>query len=428
MSRRFLLITYYWPPAGGIAVQRWVKITKYLARQGWTPVIYTVQNGHYPQLDESMVKDVAANAEVIKRPILEPHGIYQRFAPKRGSNTDEISQKKKSFVGRFSTWIRSNFFIPDARSLWVSPSVRYLKQYLRQHPVDAIISTGPPHSVHLIAMKLKQVLSIPWLADFRDPWTTMDYYHDLLLTRWADKKHHLLEKEVLTTADAVTVVGHRMKEEFGPKRGGVVHVLPNGFDEEDFAGEVTLDDRFTLMYVGSFFGRINPTNLWRVLGQLKKENHPLMQKLCIRIMGHVAPPVLQSLEENELMSYLEVIPFQPHAIATREMKRAAVLLMGVDVRTKFVLTGKLFEYLGAGRPILGFGPTDGDAARIVEETGAGKFFSFEEEANLRAELINWFDQFIGSKLNLDPKGTAVYAHRTLASNVNTILTELAGTP
>ncbi len=406
-------------------MQRWVKLSKYLLRQGWTPVIYTVSNGHYQQLDESMVKDVSPEITVIKRPIWEPHYFYQLISKKKdGINTDEISQKKKSLVGKIATWIRSNFFIPDARMFWIKPSVRFLSEYLTTNPVDAVISTGPPHSVHLIAMKLKQKLNLPWLADFRDPWTTMDYYHDLLLTSWADKKHHRLEREVLQNADRVIVVGKRMKEEFEQKRRREVTVVTNGYDEEDFVQATPLDHYFSLMYIGSFFDRINPVNLWSVLAELKKENETFSGLLKIKVMGNIAPGVLQSIQQNGLADNVAIIPFQPHTEATRQMKGAAVLLLGVDVRTQFVLTGKLFEYLGAQRPILAFGPVEGDAAKIISETGAGKMFSFEEKEELKKHIAHLFMLFRQGQLSASPGSVYEYSHGALARQVSFLLNEM----
>ena len=209
--KRVLIITYYWPPSGGSGVQRWLKMSKYLPENGWQPVIYTPEEGEFPIIDTSLEKDVSPEAEVIRRPIVEPYTLYKRFLGVKETETVKAgfikeNGEKAGWKEKLSLWIRGNCFIPDARCWWVKPSVRYLKSYLKEHPVDAIISTGPPHSMHLIAMKLKEALGIPWIADFRDPWTEIDYYNDLHLTRWADRKHHRLEREVLTKTDKVITV------------------------------------------------------------------------------------------------------------------------------------------------------------------------------------------------------------------------------
>ena len=189
--KRVLIITYYWPPSGGSGVQRWLKMSKYLPEYGWQPVIYTTENAEYPIVDPSLEKDVSPEAEVIRRPITEPYTFYKKFLGIKQEETVKVGftqeeKKKKSWKSGLSMWIRGNLFIPDARRWWVKPSVKYLKKYLQEHPVDAIISTGPPHSMHLIAMKLKEATGLPWIADFRDPWTEIDYYQDLHLTRRSD--------------------------------------------------------------------------------------------------------------------------------------------------------------------------------------------------------------------------------------------------
>src|SRR5882724_1826388 len=324
MPKKVLIITYYWPPAGGIAVQRWVKFSKYLINYGWQPIIYTVSNGHYQLTDDSMLKDISKELVVIKRPIWEPYKLYQLFTKKEKTNLnpDEVKPDESvSLMNNISNWVRSNFFIPDARKFWIKPSINFLTTFLKENKVDAIVSTGPPHSAHLIALSLKKKSNLPWLADFRDPWTTMDYYQELLLTRWADQKHHRLEREVLKSADAITVVGRGMKEEFESKRGREVMVITNGFDEDDFHDNESLSiNDFSLVHMGSFFGRINPVGLWLALAELKNESHPSISKLKIKLTGRISPAVVQSIKDNGLEEFLSISTFQPHDQAIRQMK------------------------------------------------------------------------------------------------------------
>jgi len=218
VSKKALIITYYWPPGGGAGVQRWLKFVKYLREFGWEPVIYTPENGEMPVIDSSLEKDVPDGVTVIRRPIWEPYSLYKKFV---GAGKDEkintgfLTEKKRpGLAEKLSVWMRGNLFIPDARKYWIKPSVKFLRSYLKKNPVDVIISTGPPHSMHMIALPLSRELNVPWVADFRDPWTNIDYYKDLKLTKSADRKHHQMEKEVVTGATGIVVVGQRMKEEF----------------------------------------------------------------------------------------------------------------------------------------------------------------------------------------------------------------------
>jgi hypothetical protein len=261
-------------------VQRWLKFVKYLRDFGIEPIIYTHSNGEIPSVDESLLKDVPEGITVLKQPIWEPYGFYKKLLGKKSNekiNTGFLTeQKKPKRIESFSVFVRGNFFIPDARKFWIKPSTNYLTDYLKNNPVDAVISTGPPHSMHLIAMGLKKNFpDLPWIADFRDPWTNIDFYKDLKLTTWADKKHKRLEREVLQTANTVITIGKTLGNELvelGAKKCVVIH---NGFDESDLPQEghqPPLDSKFTIAHIGSMNKARNPNVLWQALSELVKEN------------------------------------------------------------------------------------------------------------------------------------------------------------
>ncbi|HOP44190.1 MAG TPA: glycosyltransferase, partial [Flavobacteriales bacterium] len=235
--KRVLIVTYYWPPNGGAGVQRWLKFVKYLPQHGWQPVVYTPENPELVAEDPGLLDDVPREAEVIKRRISEPYGLYKRLTGrgvKEKVHTAFLSEEKREgWRDRMALWVRSNFFIPDARVGWVGPSVRFLKQYLREHPVDVIVTTGPPHSMHLIGLRLKRALGIRWVADFRDPWTNIDFYRQLKLSRSADRRHRRLEAEVLREADTVVAVGWTLADELRDLGAKRVEVITNGFDPAD---------------------------------------------------------------------------------------------------------------------------------------------------------------------------------------------------
>ena len=413
--KRVLIITYYWPPSGGSGVQRWLKMSKYLPEYGWQPVIYTTENAEYPIIDHSLEKDVAPNIEVIRRPITEPYSAYKKFL---GINKDETvkmgfiqeKEKNKSWKSDLSLWVRGNFFIPDARCGWVKPSVRYLKEYLNEHPVDAIISTGPPHSMHLIALKLKEALGLPWIADFRDPWTEIDYYNDLHLTAWADRKHHRLEQEVLTKADKVVTVAPDGARRLGRLGNRNVRTIYNGFDRDDDAQTpVNLSEQFTITYLGVLSKIQNPSNLWQALAELIKEDSGFDKSLRINMIGQIDSTVVSSINENGLTQHVAYSPYMPHDQVSAVHRSSTLLLLLLmpdsEPRAKGLLTGKLFEYMASGRPILCIGPEDGDAARILRETGAGQTISFEDKEKMKEALKNLYQRYLENTLegNTNPK-------------------------
>lgn len=413
--KRVLIITYYWPPSGGSGVQRWLKMSKYLPEYGWQPVIYTTENAEYPIIDHSLEKDVAPNIEVIRRPITEPYSAYKKFL---GINKDETvkmgfiqeKEKNKSWKSDLSLWVRGNFFIPDARCGWVKPSVRFLKEYLNEHPVDAIISTGPPHSMHLIALKLKEALGLPWIADFRDPWTEIDYYNDLHLTAWADRKHHRLEQEVLTKADKVVTVAPDGARRLGRLGNRNVRTIYNGFDrDDDTQTPVNLSEQFTITYLGVLSKIQNPSNLWQALAELIKEDSGFDKSLRINMIGQIDSAVVSSIDENGLTQHVAYSPYMPHDQVSAVHRSSTLLLLLLmpdsEPRAKGLLTGKLFEYMASGRPILCIGPEDGDAARILRETGAGQTISFEDKEKMKEALKNLYQRYLENTLegNTNPK-------------------------
>ena len=395
--KKVLIITYYWPPSGGAGVQRWLKFSKYLPDFGWMPVVYTPENPEFPSIDDSLSAEVSTACEVIKTPITEPYSLYRKLLGLKGDEKIQTGflteSRKPRRLERFARWVRGNFFIPDARFLWIKPSVRFLTRWLDEHPVDLIVSTGPPHSMHLIARELKKRTGLPWVADFRDPWTDIDFYHELFLSAWANKRHHRLEAAVLREADQVIAIGETMRLGLLSKEPQArITVVPNGFDEADTAlPEVLPDPRFVLAHIGSFSPARNPHTLWKVLGELKSD-HQLPRDFVIQTIGKLDISVRDSISEAGLASHLEHIPYLEHRDVVIFQQKASVLLL-VANRThnaKGIVTGKVFEYLASGRPILAIGPVDGDLAHLMRETSAEAVTDYDDETMLRETLLKHF--------------------------------------
>ena len=430
--KRVLIITYYWPPSGGSGVQRWLKMSKYLPEYGWQPVIYTTENAEYPIVDPSLEKDVSPQAEVIRRPIKEPYASYKKFLGIKRDETVKMGfieekEKRHGWKENLALWVRGNLFIPDARCWWVKPSVKYLKAYLKAHPVDAIISTGPPHSMHLIAMQLKEELGIPWIADFRDPWTEIDYYNDLHLTRWADRKHHRLEREVLTKADKVVTVAPDGAKRLGRLGNRNVRVIYNGFDRDDDAiSPVTPSGKFSITYLGVLSKIQNPEKLWEAIGELVKENEEFANSLQINMIGQIDTSVKNAIEAQGLSPYTTYSPCIPHEEVSAVHRSSTLLLLllmpGSEPRAKGLLTGKLFEYMASGRPILCIGPEDGDAAHILKETHAGQTVCFEDKKRMKEIVKDLYQKYLEDKLpSNESKELEKYSRRALAGEYGRLL-------
>jgi len=401
MMQKVLIITYYWPPSGGSGVQRWLKMSKYLPEFGWQPVIYTADNAEYPVEDFSLEKDVLTGTVVLKQPIVEPYNLYKRFLgikkEKRIQAGFLSTDHKPSFKENLARWIRGNFFIPDARCLWVKPSVKYLLNYLKENPVEAIISTGPPHSMHLIALKLHKKTGIPWIADFRDPWTEIDFYGELKLTGWADRKHRRLEKNVLLNANKVVAVGWEMAKGLGKIARKEVEIVPNGFDFEikNKDSRAVLTDKFSITHIGIITPSRNIDCLWEAIGELVKEEPEFAKNLEIKLIGTIDKSVESSLKKQGIFGYTSVVNQMPHDKVVEEQRSSRVLLLLVNnsPNAKSIITGKIYEYLYAKRPILAIGPEDGDAARILNDTGAGIVVDFNDKTRMKTKIWELFSLF-----------------------------------
>ena len=419
--KRVLIITYYWPPSGGAGVQRWLKFAKYLRRFGWEPVIYTPENPEFPETDFSLAKDVPENLEVIKQPIWEPYDTYKKLLGRKKEekiNAAFLSEKKKSSIPEnFSVWIRGNFFIPDARKFWIKPSIKFLQAYLKANPVSAVISTGPPHSMHLIAMEVSKRMNLPWLADFRDPWTNIDFYKDLKLTSRADALHRKLEKQVLSQAGAVTVISRGMEEDCHKLYERRYEVITNGYDPEDtdISHPPEMDKKFSIAHIGTLVSSRNPETLWIALKEMLFEDEKFAADLEIKLVGKVDYKVMESIEKYGLTSFLRKIDYMPHneVVKCQQQSRVLILIINNTPNAKMILTGKFFEYLAARRPILCLGPADGDAAAILTETNAGLLADFGDAGAMKNNIRLLYNKYGNGQLNSESRNIEQYSRLEL---------------
>ena len=422
--KRALIITYYWPPAGGPGVQRWLNFVKYLGEFDVEPVVYAPQNPHYPILDEDLLQQIPTGVEVIKQPVKEPYRLAGMFSKKktRRISSGIISEKSPGIIEKLMLYIRGNYFIPDARVGWVKPSVKFLKDYLKEHSFDTIITTGPPHSLHLIGLQLKEISGIRWIADFRDPWTTIHYHKSLRLTKSSEEKHKKLELEVLRKADHIVVTSETTKKEFSEKTDQPISVITNGYEVTEEITPIP-DRKFSLAHIGSLLSERNPVSLWQVLSDLCGENKNFNDDLLIKLVGVVSDEVLRSLKEFGLNKHFRSEGYVPHKEARQLQHNAQVLLLlEMDKpETRAIIPGKLFEYLAAGRPILAIGPEGSDIAKILDDTGAGSFFNPAQKKELKEKLLELYQAFQQGTLRIQTVGIERYSRRELTRSLSEII-------
>lgn len=429
-NKRVLIITYYWPPAGGPGVQRWLKFAKYLPENHWQPIIYTPENPSYPLLDESLLKEVPADIEVLRHKILEPYAFAERISKqnKRFKAGRFDVQSHQSLSSRSSVFVRGNFFIPDARMLWINPSVKFLTRYLESNPVDVLVTTGPPHSMHLIGLKLKKRFSeLKWIADFRDPWTQISYYKHLKLTRWADRKHHDLEKQVFLNADLTLATSFSDAVNF-KAAGATTQTLTNGFDGSLLERKARHDNKFVISYVGVLEQLRNPKVLWQVLTNLVSENQDFAKSLEIKFVGEIDEFILNSLQQSPLRRSLNLKGYLPHDWSQREMADSDLLLLMnfPQSESKGIIPGKLFEYLQTQNPILSIGPADADVELILNETHAGQHFTNENAKDIQQFILLCFEHWKNKTQTVRGTNIEKYSRRNLTLQLAKTLDRISG--
>ncbi|MCB6098006.1 Glycosyl transferase, group 1 family protein [Flavobacterium psychrophilum] len=423
--KKVLIITYYWPPAGGPGVQRWLKFVKYLPDYNIQPIVYIPENPTYPIIDEGLISEVSEQAIILKNKIIEPYQLASVFSKKstKGISSGIIpNQKKQSFIQKLLLLVRGNLFIPDARILWVKPSVKYLEKYISENNIDTIITSGPPHSLHLIGLKLKQNLNVKWFADFRDPWTTIGYHSALKLSSYAEKKHKNLERKVLNTADTIIVTSKTTKTEFQAITTKPIEVITNGYDVENIPKQV-LDEKFTLAHIGSFLSNRNPMILWESLSELVVENKKFRTHFQLKLIGKVSQEILNSMGNFNLNSYVNNIGYVSHKEAIEHQKKSQVLLLiEIDSEdTKSIIPGKLFEYMVSERPIIAIGPKGSDFAEIITETNTGVFFIYNEKEKLKKQILSYFELYLTQKLTVSAVGLQQYSRKNLTEKLSKLI-------
>ena len=417
-----LIITYYWPPAGGSGVQRWLKFVKYLQDFDVEPVVYTVQDPKYALMDETLEKEIPKNITILKQPIWEPNNLLTLFKSKQQKTSAGFLNPDPSFLEKQLQYIRANYFIPDARKFWIKPSIKYLSEYLKNNKVDVIITTGPPHSLHLIGMELKRRFPIKWISDFRDPWTDIDYFHQLPLTEKAIQKHKELEKKVLQQPDVVIVIGKTMKEKFD-KFNKNIQIISNGFDGEIAASEGELDNKFSITHIGLMNADRNPKILWEVLSEMISENSEFAKNLEIKLIGEVAKEVKTHIADSKLEKMTQYINYVPHHKVMEYQRSTQVLLLAVNnvLSAKGIITGKIFEYLQANRPIVAIAPKNGDLAEIIDKTNAGFVVDFDDKENLKKTILDLYKKYKGGELKVDTNNIEQYQRKNLTSKLAEVI-------
>lgn len=418
--KKVLIITYYWPPAGGPGVQRVLKFVKYLPQFGWEPIVLTVEKGEYPAIDESLLMEIPKNLKVYKTKSFEPFNLYKKLTGQKGNIPTHVLSKsdKDSFIQKFSKWIRANLFVPDARIGWISTIVREGLKIVEIEKPDLIFSSSPPHSLQIGAMKLAKKSGLKWVADLRDPWTDGFWQKELPKIKYALNKDHKLESEVLNNADSIITVSDSIVKLFSEKSKNKYHSIPNGYDESDFAGvQKQKSNNFKIVYSGSLRKSQIPYKFFSTLKSFKEQKQ--IDHLEVHFIGTIHPDARKVIDDSQLNDIVKINNYMPHAELINHIVNAEMLLLSIPntQNNKGILTGKLFEYVGSNNFILGFGPKDGDAAKIINELNYGEMLDFNDDPSelILAQYKSWTEG-----IKTIPNNTDMYTRKNLTEKLSQI--------
>ena len=425
--QKVLILTYYWPPAGGAGVQRWLKFVKYLSEMGYQTHVYTAENPEAPANDDSLMQDVPDHAIILKKTIWEPFSIYKKLTNKKGNfNAGFLSEErkdKKKWTEKLSMFVRANAFIPDAKMFWIKPSVKFLNNYIQKNQIDLVISSGPPHSLHQIALKLKNKLDIKWIADFRDPWTNIDFYQQLPMLSVIDKKQKKMEKEVLQKADQVIVVGEEMKKEFLTiNPNAQIKVITNGYDTPLRVNN-DLEEKFTIVHIGSINADRSHESFYQAIASFLDEFPDAKNKFTLKFVGKVDYQSRLYITKYKLDSCTEYVSYLPYNEISNIQEKAHLLYLPLNntPNAKGILTGKFFEYLAARRYIIAQGPIDGDIAKILKETEAGEIFDYTNVEELNNVINLHFKNYVKNEYIISSVNIEQYSRSNLTKKLDEII-------
>lgn len=392
-SKKILIITYYWPPSGGVGVQRWLNFTLQLQKIGWDPIVLTPENPQFEVRDEKLserVKDV----KTVKIPIWEPFNLFHKLTGNKDRENVQqglvLEKSKRSLKDKLMIWVRGNMLVPDPRVFWVKSATIKAIELIKEEGIETIITTGPPHSIHLIGRKVKRATGIKWLADFRDPWSKWDVLEKLNTSDFVRGIHRRMERSVVKEADVVTTV----TDSFAETLNGEVSIIHNGVSLDYVSNDQVVGTDFTIGYFGLLNEMRNPSQLWQLLDQMCREDEVFEKRLKIRIGGIIAQPIKDEIQGLERLQHcVEFLGYLPHETVMKEYQKCNLLLLlqNKTNNSPWILPLKVFEYLAANRMILCLGDRKGEIGKLVSGKDVGDVFSHTEIDLIRSFIMDVFE-------------------------------------
>ena len=402
-----------------------MKFVKYLPEYNIKPILYVPENPNYPIYDYSLNDEVSEKLEIIKNPITEISNIISNSKSLNLIRSGNIpNPKEQSLFQRLLFFIRGNLFIPDMKILWKNKSIDFIENYLSKTKIDVVITTGPPHSLHLIGYELKKRLNIKWISDFRDPWVNLNYLNRFHLLPSVKRRHKKLRDKVLINSNSVIVTSEKLKKlykEIAPN----IFKITNGYDYE--YSTVNIDSKFSISHIGSLYPERNPKYLWDIIDEICINNEEFRSNLQINFIGNTSEKIIKYLSNKTFKSCVKFFDYVDYKRAIEFMCSSQILLM-VEVNdndSSYAIPGKLFDYLNSKRPIIAIGPDNSEVNQILYDTNAGKFFNYNESINLKLHIENLYNQYEMGSISYDAKNISIYRRKNLTEELSKIINKVS---
>ncbi len=402
-----------------------MKFVKYLPEYNIKPILYIPENPNYPIYDYSLNDEVSEKLEIIKNPITEISNIISNSKSLNLIRSGNIpNPKEQSLFQRLLFFIRGNLFIPDMKILWKNKSIDFIENYLSKTKIDVVITTGPPHSLHLIGYELKKRLNIKWISDFRDPWVNLNYLNRFHLLPSVKRRHKKLRDKVLINSNSVIVTSEKLKKlykEIAPN----IFKITNGYDYE--YSTVNIDSKFSISHIGSLYPERNPKYLWDIIDEICINNEEFRSNLQINFIGNTSEKIIKYLSNKTFKSCVKFFDYVDYKRAIEFMCSSQILLM-VEVNdndSSYAIPGKLFDYLNSKRPIIAIGPDRSEVNQILYDTNAGKFFNYNESINLKLHIENLYNQYEMGSISYDAKNISIYRRKNLTEELSKIINKVS---
>jgi hypothetical protein len=435
--KKLLVVAYYFPPSGGPGVQRVLKHIRFLKEFGWEPTVLTVADADYPAIDESLINEVPQDIKVYKTKIFEPYKAYRKLMgiPEGGAvdvNNIKPDDAKLSLKEKIVEFIRATFFIPDARSFWRYTAKKEIAEILKNESFDAVYSSSPPYTCSLIAKAIKKKTGLPWVAGFRDPWTGfISSPKRWFLPAYIDRR---MERTVFEQADAVEAAWQGIiKDAIGKYphlNNSKFYHVPNGYDPADYPQkeQTRPNQRFTLTYTGSLYGRRNPESLFKAIQKLIDEKKINPEKFLLRFVGRFGGEIHQMFDKVSFNNSLEIIGYLPHHESTKHLMSSDMLLLIVDEskESKEIVPGKVYEYIGTKKPVFAIAPKQSAIEELIGETESGSVERHENINGLAYNFLRYYTDFHSGKAIYYPKDKKIekYTRRNATKRLAQLLDKL----